>query len=84
MPPSPESGSRGGDVPGHPDVRRPNSHPRWYRRGMAGTVAVPTFAHMLTMYLDYVRDTVVVDVRYRAGSRLTERSLGRHVVAAQS
>ena len=34
--------------------------------------------------VDYVRDTMVVDVRYRAGSRLTERSLGRHVVAAQS
>ena len=34
--------------------------------------------------VDYVRDTMVVDVRYRAGSRLTERSLDRHVVAAQS
>ena len=34
--------------------------------------------------VDYVRDIMVVDVRYRAGSRLTERSLGRHVVAAQS
>jgi Domain of unknown function (DUF4956) len=34
--------------------------------------------------VDYVRDTMVVDVRYRAGSRLTEQSLGRHVVSAAS
>ena len=34
--------------------------------------------------VDYVRDTMVVDVRYRSGSLLTERGLGRHVVSAQS
>ena len=40
--------------------------------------------HHVVNEVDYVRDTMVVDVRYRAGSRLTERSLGRHVVSAQS
>jgi hypothetical protein len=34
--------------------------------------------------VDYVRDTMVVDVRYRTGSRLTELSVRQPVVAAQS
>ena len=34
--------------------------------------------------VDYVRDTMVVDVRYQVGSRITERSLGGHIVAVQS
>ena len=35
--------------------------------------------------IDYVRDTMVVDVRYRAGSRASSgASLGRHVIAKQS
>ena len=33
--------------------------------------------------IDYVRDTMVVDVRYRAGSRLTERSRGGQIIRVQ-
>jgi hypothetical protein len=40
--------------------------------------------HHVVNEVDYVRDIMVVDVRYRAGSRLAERSLGRHIVSAQS
>jgi Domain of unknown function (DUF4956) len=34
--------------------------------------------------VDYVRDTMVVDVRYRAESRRTKRSLGERVMTEQS
>jgi hypothetical protein len=34
--------------------------------------------------IDYVRDTMVVDVRYLVGSPITERSLGGHVVEART
>jgi Domain of unknown function (DUF4956) len=34
--------------------------------------------------VDYVRDTMVVDVRYRVGSPITEHSLGGHAMEAQS
>jgi hypothetical protein len=33
--------------------------------------------------VDYVRDITVVDVRYRTGSRITERSLGRQLLAVK-
>jgi hypothetical protein len=40
--------------------------------------------HHVVNEVDYVRDITVVDVRYRAGSQLVERRLGRHVGSAQS
>jgi hypothetical protein len=33
--------------------------------------------------VDYVRDITVVDVRYRTGSRITERNLGRQLLAVK-
>jgi hypothetical protein len=39
--------------------------------------------HHVVNEVDYVRDITVVDVRYRAASRLTARSLGEQVMAEQ-
>jgi hypothetical protein len=33
--------------------------------------------------VDYVRDITVVDVRYRTGSGITERSLGKQLLAVK-
>jgi hypothetical protein len=40
--------------------------------------------HHQVKEVDYVRDTVDVEVRYQVGSRLTGQSLGGHVVAVRS
>ena len=39
--------------------------------------------HHVVNDIDYVRDTMVVDVRYRAGSRITERQLRQAGMAVQ-
>ncbi len=39
--------------------------------------------HHVVNDIDYVRDIMVVDVRYRAGSRISERSLGQLFKAGQ-
>jgi hypothetical protein len=40
--------------------------------------------HHQVKKVDYVRDTTDVEVRYQPGSRLTEQSLGGHVIAVRS
>src|SRR6185312_5302454 len=40
----------------HPEVRRLNSHPGWYRSGMAAGVVVPTVVDMLSVYADNAID----------------------------
>ena len=37
--------------------------------------------HHVVNDIDYVRETMVVDVRYRVGSRITERSFGKQIMA---
>jgi hypothetical protein len=39
--------------------------------------------HYVVDEVDYVRDTMVVDVRYRAASRVTERTVGKRLTAVQ-
>jgi len=39
--------------------------------------------HHVVNDIDYVRETMVVDVRYRAGSSITGRSFGKRVMAVQ-
>jgi hypothetical protein len=39
--------------------------------------------HYVVDEVDYVRDTMVVDVRYRAASRVTERTFGKRLTAVQ-
>jgi hypothetical protein len=39
--------------------------------------------HHVVNEVDYVRETMVVDVRFRVASRLTERSFGKRIMAVQ-
>jgi len=39
--------------------------------------------HYVVDEIDYVRDIMVVDVRYRAASRVPERSFGQRLMAVQ-